>query len=235
MAYGNPSVLEDNFEMMRRWVEYMHGAGPEEYLWLGGYHYGDWLAMDAGGDSYVGATSNDLIASAFFARSTELLVRAGEALGRDMTGYKELYRKVRAAFRDYFMEDGMPREEFPFTEVCTDKRQYEKKVDVVRKGVTQTGLVLILHFGLCEASERPALEKKLVELIENAGGLMATGFVGTPYILHVLSAAGVMMWPIGCCSKNGILPGSSRSRTAPPPCGNTGTASRRTALSGAGI
>lgn len=190
MAYGNPSVLEDNFEMMRRWVEYMHGAGPEEYLWLGGYHYGDWLAMDAGGDSYVGATSNDLIASAFFARSTELLVRAGEALGRDMTGYKELYRKVRAAFRDYFMKDGMPREEFPFTEVCTDKRQYEKKVDVVRKGVTQTGLVLILHFGLCEASERPALEKKLVELIENAGGLMATGFVGTPYILHVLSAAG---------------------------------------------
>ena len=84
----------------------------------------------------------------------------------------------------------MPREEFPFTEVCTDKRQYEKKVDVVRKGVTQTGLVLILHFGLCEASERPALEKKLVELIETAGGLMATGFVGTPYILHVLSAAG---------------------------------------------
>ena len=67
--YGEKKILEDNFEMMRKWVEYVHGAGDVEYLWLGGFHYGDWLAMDAGGDSYVGATSNDLVVSAFFANS----------------------------------------------------------------------------------------------------------------------------------------------------------------------
>ena len=67
LHYGDRTVLAEQFDSMKKWVDYIHNAGPEEYLWLGGMHYGDWLAMDAGSGSYVGATSNDLIASAFFA------------------------------------------------------------------------------------------------------------------------------------------------------------------------
>ncbi len=187
LAYGNKADLKRNLTVMKKWVDYLHSAGPAEYLWLGGMHYGDWLAMDAGEDSYVGATSNDLIASAFFAYSTSLLVRAGEALGMDMTEYRTLYGKVRAAFRDYFMENGMPKEEFPYTEVLVNEHA---PVDTVRKGITQTALTLILHFGLCEESERPALAAKLVELIRANGNRMTTGFVGTPYLLHALSENG---------------------------------------------
>ena len=186
-AYGDKSILEDNFEMMRRWVEYQHSAGKEEFLWLGGIHYGDWLAMDAGEDSYVGATSNDLIASAFFYHSADILVKAGEVLGRDMTEYRALRDNVYKAFREYFMENGMPKEELPFTE---DPPQDPKYGDSVRKGVTQTGITLILHFGLCTDQERPGLVSKLVELIEESDGLMSTGFVGTPYILHALTSGG---------------------------------------------
>ena len=40
--------LRTHFPMMKKWVDYIHGAGKEEYLWLDGVHYGDWLAMDAG-------------------------------------------------------------------------------------------------------------------------------------------------------------------------------------------
>jgi alpha-L-rhamnosidase len=150
-------------------------------------HYGDWLAMDAGADSYVGATSNDLIASAFFAYSTSLLIKAGEVIGEDMTEYRELYKNVRAAFREYFMENGMPKAEFPLTEVT---RPGHAVVDSVRQGMTQTSLVLILHFGLCDENERKALEDKLCEMIAENGNRMTTGFVGTPYILHVLTKAG---------------------------------------------
>ena len=187
LAYGNKADLKRNLPVMKKWVDFLHSAGPAEYLWLGGMHYGDWLAMDAGEDSYVGATSNDLIASAFFAYSTSLLVRAGEALGMDMTEYRTLYGKVRAAFRDYFMENGMPKDEFPYTEVLVNEHA---PVDTVRKGVTQTALTLILHFDLCEESERPALAAKLVELIRANGNRMTTGFVGTPYLLHTLSENG---------------------------------------------
>ena len=187
LAYGNKKTLAKQFSTMQRWVEYMHHAGTEEFLWLCGQHYGDWLAMDAGGDSYVGATANDLIASAFFAYSTELLIKAGEALGKDMTDYRALYQNVRRAFREYFMENGMPKEEFPYTEILSGGRA---PIDTVRRGVTQTALALILHFNLCNDDERPALAAKLVELIKQNGMLMATGFVGTPYLLHALSENG---------------------------------------------
>ena len=187
LAYGNRKLLKENFPMMKKWVDYMHSVGEEEYLWLTGMHYGDWLAMDAGEDSYVGATSNDLIASAFFAYSTELVIRAGEILGEDVSEYRTLYKNVRNRFRSYFMENGMPREEFPYTEITANNHA---PVDSVRRGMTQTSLVLILHFGLCEEDERAALAAKLVELIRENGGCMSTGFVGTPYIMHVLSENG---------------------------------------------
>ena len=185
-AYGDKKILEDNFELMQKWVEYQHSAGGEEFLWLGGIHYGDWLAMDAGEDSYVGATSNDLIASAFFYHSTDLLVKAGEVLGKDMAEYKALKDNIFNAFREYFMENGMPKEELPLTEDPPQKING----DTVRKGVTQTGITLILYFGLCTEEERPALVNKLCELIDKCGGLMTTGFVGTPYILHALTEGG---------------------------------------------
>ncbi len=187
VSYGSRELLKKNFPMMKKWVEYMHSTGSEEYLWLGGMHYGDWLAMDSGADSYIGATSNDLIASAFFAYSTSLLIKAGEALGEDMTEYRELHSKVRAAFREYFMEDGMPKAEFPLTEVTLPNYSV---IDSVRRGMTQTALVLILRFGLYEENEKKALEDKLCEMIVENGNRMTTGFVGTPYILHVLTAAG---------------------------------------------
>ena len=187
LSYGNKALLRKHFPMMKKWVEYMHSAGSEEYLWLGGMHYGDWLAMDAGADSLVGATANDLIASAFFAHSTSLLIKAGEVLGEDMTKYRELHKKVRTAFREYFMEDGMPKAEFPLTEVTLPGYSV---IDTVRRGMTQTALVLILNFGLYEKNEKCALEDKLCEMIVENGNRMTTGFVGTPYILHVLTAAG---------------------------------------------
>ena len=185
--YGDKSILEENFELMRRWVEYIRQAGDEECLWLGGYHYGDWLAMDAGGDTYVGATSNDLIATAFYAHSIDLLVRAGEVLGRDMSEYRTLHQKVKDAFRAYFMKNGMPKEDLPQTEVV---QAGKSSSDFIRKGITQTSLVLILRFGLCLEEERAALGEKLCELIRDFGNRMSTGFLGTPHLLHVLSSIG---------------------------------------------
>ncbi|MBQ8849293.1 MAG: family 78 glycoside hydrolase catalytic domain [Clostridia bacterium] len=186
--YGDVSFLSDNFEMMKRWVGYIRSTGDEEYLWLTGYHYGDWLAMDAGEDSYVGATSNDLIATAFYAYSTELVVKAGEVLGEDVSEYRELYTNIVKRFREYFMENGMPKDEFPLTEILPEGKK--SSADSVRRGVTQTAITLILRFNLCLPEERKALVDKLCELIKEFDGRMATGFLGAPYVLHALSDCG---------------------------------------------
>jgi len=176
--YGDLSVLSENFDMMRRWVDYQRSAGPEEYLWLSGDHYGDWLALDAGEDGYVGATSTDLIGSAFFARSAELVIRAGEALGREVSDYRKLYENIRRAYRQAFLEEVLACE-IP-----------SGQPDTLGGKLTQTALVLALQFGLCRQEERPVLTEKLVKLIAAFGGRMSTGFVGTPYLLHVLADNG---------------------------------------------
>jgi alpha-L-rhamnosidase len=180
--YGDESFIRDNFELMRRWVDYQHSTGPEEFLWLGGYHYGDWLAHDSGEDSYEGATSADLIASAFFVHSVELLVKAGEVIGKDVSEYRVLYSKAWNRFREYFMENGMPK-----GDVSKLGKPLAKED---RHGMTQTAITLILHFGLCTEEERSALADKLEELIHLFGDRMSTGFLGTPYILHALSDNG---------------------------------------------
>ena len=180
-AYGDKELLRENFPMMKKWVDYMHSFGEDEYLYIGGFHYGDWVALDAGADQYVGATQTDLIASAYFAYSTELVVKAGKILGEDVSEYERLYKNVRKAFREAFMKDGLPTL-YPKADALNTERPV--------KPVTQTAIALILRFGLCEQSERAGLINALLKLIEEYDGRMTTGFVGTPHILHALSENG---------------------------------------------
>ena len=180
-AYGDRELLRSHYPMMKKWVEYMHNAGDEEYLWLGGHHYGDWVAMDAGYGIKLGATQTDFIGSAYFAFSTGLVIKAGKVLGEDTSYYEQLYNKVREAFRANFMKDGLPVVYPKYDGVATDRPVNND---------TQTAITLILCFGLYEENEREGLVKRLVELIAENDGCMTTGFVGTPHILHALSDNG---------------------------------------------
>ena len=111
-------------------------------------------------------------------------------MGENVDEYRELYANVVKAFREYFMENGMPKKEFPYTEFVDPYRGGKQPIDTTRLGMTQTALVLILNFNLCTEEERPALAAKLAEMIKANGNRMTTGFLGTPYILHVLSDNG---------------------------------------------
>ena len=189
-AYGNTQILEENFTLMQRYVEYMRQAGHNEYLWLGDWHFGDWLAMDEGMEnSFVGATSNDLVASAFYAYSTSLFVKAGKALGKDMQEYETLLAGIRKAFCEYFMPNGELLDDYPHTEPAR-LNPGETGMDLVRKGKTQTALTLILQFGICQEKDRAKYAAQLEELIQKSGGKMTTGFMGTPYLLHALTNNG---------------------------------------------
>ena len=182
LATGDISFLRDNLDMMKKWIECVREYGDEEYGWVNHKRcYGDWLAMDAGDDIYKGATQADLIGGAFFAYSTSLMIKTCKALGEDTEYYQELYGKVRTHFRACFMRDGMPVLYNKYDALSSDRPV---------KAVTQTSITLILKFGLCDEHERPMLAKKLVELIRENGNKITTGFLGTPYILHVLSENG---------------------------------------------
>ena len=164
LTYGDASVLEDQFESMKRWVEYIRNTGGNEYLWDSGAHYGDWLGMDAPEGSYKGSTDEHLIATAFYAYSTSLLIKAGKVLGKDMGAYEKLYSGIVRAFHDTYFEGDTLR--------CQ----------------TQTAHVLALYFHLTPSPEKTAAD--LAALIHQSGDHLTTGFVGTPYLLHALSENG---------------------------------------------
>ena len=184
LAYGDEDILRECFPMMVKWVNYMRKQGEEEYLWLGGEHYGDWLASDAilCPEVREGATQTDLIASAFFAYSTSILIKVGKILGEDMREYEGLYDNIKKTFRKFFIKDGLPTL-YPKYDAFSTTRPV--------KGLTQTAITLVLRFGLYDGEEeRQGLVDKLVSMIEENGGKMSSGFVGTPHILHALSENG---------------------------------------------
>ena len=158
-AYGDAELLRRQFPSMCKWVDYIGTITTTPDLWTGTWHYADWLGLDAPSGSYKGSSREAFIASAFYARSTELVIKAGKVLGEDVSAYEALYERIVAAFR----------KEFP---------EY----------LTQTECILAAHFHLAEDPQKTA--DLLAAKVREAGVQLQTGFVGTPYILHVLSAFG---------------------------------------------
>lgn len=99
LAYGDTKVLENQFESMKKWVDYIGTDTEEQYLWTGGVHLGDWLALDAPQGSYEGSSRKDFIATAFYAYSTSLVIKAGRVLQKDVSVYETLYDHIVSAFR----------------------------------------------------------------------------------------------------------------------------------------
>ncbi len=160
LTYGDKEILEEMFPSMKKWVDYIISVTTKKNLWFGGRHYGDWLELGAPYGNYKGPTRDDLVASAYHAYSTEILCKAGKVLGEDVSFYEQHLENIKTAFREEFKED------------------YK----------TQTEYVLALQFCLTKTPQ--ATVEKLVELIHNDGDKLQTGFLGTPYILHVLTKFG---------------------------------------------
>ena len=159
LAYGDPNILRAQFASMKKWVDYITAHTTTKDLWTGGEHYGDWLGLDAPSGSYKGSSREDLIASAFYAHSTALVIKAGRVLGQDISAYEALYKRIVRAFR----------QAYPVYQ-------------------TQTECTLAVYFALAEDTQKTA--DQLAQMIRSCGTKLQTGFVGTPYLLHALSAHG---------------------------------------------
>jgi alpha-L-rhamnosidase len=171
LSYGDKRILEEQYSSMARWVEYERKRAGDDYIWDGDFHFGDWLAFATNRSDYPGATTGkDFIATAFFAHSTDLLRRAAQVLGKqeDATRYGQLLANITSAFRREFVtETGRVGEN------------------------TQTAYALALEFDLLPDELRPVAAQRLAREVRDRKHL-TTGFVGTPYLCHVLSRFGFL-------------------------------------------
>ena len=108
LAYGDAQILEENYDAMRRWIEFMR-AHAVDCIWNYKLQFGDWVALDAEPGSYFGATPNDLTCTAYYAYSTGLFARIARILDRDADAveYGALYDEIVDRFqRTFFTPEG---------------------------------------------------------------------------------------------------------------------------------
>ncbi|WP_256762211.1 alpha-L-rhamnosidase [Cohnella sp. WQ 127256] len=168
-SLGDKRLLAEQYDSMKGWVDYIRSQGEHEHIWNTGFHFGDWLALDAKEGSYMGATPNPMVTAAYFALSTRIIRDTAKVLGltEDAAYYGQLAERITAAFRDEFIT--------PNGRVAAQ---------------TQTAHIIALVFELVEPKDRARIASDLNEMIVDNGYHLSTGFVGTPYLCFALSDNG---------------------------------------------
>lgn len=169
-AYGDIHFLENQYESMKAWVGFME-KNSKDNLWNTGFHFGDWLFYrpfdDNDGRSAV--TDKYLIAQSFFIHSTQLMINTAKALGKteDEKRYTALLNNLKNAYvKEYMTPNGR------------------------LVSSTQTAYVLALNFDILPEALRPKAAAQLAENVKSYGNHLTTGFLGTPYLCHVLTRFG---------------------------------------------
>jgi alpha-L-rhamnosidase len=166
LCYGDTQILQRHYESMKAFVGFMESTSKDLIRCHPTYEkfrgFGDWLSINAD-------TSQDLIGTAFFAYGANLLSQIAAVLGKDddQARYRRLFEDVRSAFQKrYVTPNGL------------------------MTPPTQTAYILALQFDLLPEDVRPAAQQELVDDIGRRGWHLSAGFVGSPYINHVLTGAG---------------------------------------------
>ena len=172
LAYDDKQLLARNFGAMKAWVDRIDRNNPN-HLWLQhrGNDYGDWLNVDD-------PTPKDLIATAFYANSAEIVCKAARVLGDGAATdhYSDLAAAVKRAFVERYLTPG------PNFKLSSD---------------TQTAYVLALAFHMTQFYGSPpfssvdALGNDLNSLVmDKRHGHLSTGFVGVGRLMQALTQTG---------------------------------------------
>ncbi len=174
LYYGDRRALEENYDMMRRWVEFLSSKTENNIVRLS--KYGDWCRP---GFITSPETPGELVSTWFYYYSAKILADAAKVLGRisDWEKYSSLAEKIRDAFNREFLRDG--------------------RYGVVRpSGQTaplssQTSNILPLALDMApEGESSRVLENLLEDIAQRRDYHLATGIIGTRYLLETLSKHG---------------------------------------------
>jgi len=187
LATGDLSFLEVNFDAMVRWVDFAveraatqrHASRAdlpkgefEDYLWDGGFHWGEWLEPSVDMSDFMAFMGSDkgAVATAYLHRSARDLARIAAILGKPaqvVERYEGIATKAKAAWQEAFLNG-----------------------DGSLSVGTQANYVRALHFGLIPAELGSAAADQLAKLIRANGTKLDTGFLSTVYLLPTLADFG---------------------------------------------
>jgi len=168
--YGDTALIERHWHAMNRYLDSILVHNPN-HLWRNRRSdVGDHLELShISPPGTVPGTPNELLATAYWAHSADLLAQMAHATGRkcETRRLQTLFERIRQAFNVAFV-----------------------KIDGTVGSGSQTGYVLALQFRLLPKSLRRAAAQRLAADIRARGVSLTTGIVGTQFLLDVLAAAG---------------------------------------------
>jgi alpha-L-rhamnosidase len=164
-------VLGAQYEGAKRWVDLVDRLAGPGHLWDSGMQLGDWLDPAAPSDDpAAGRTDPYLVATAYFAWSTQHLAQMARVTGRteDADRYTALAADIRVAFQ----------------------RAYRTAIGTLsNESATAYSLAIVFHL-LDDDTDREVAGRRLAELVRQEGYRIATGFIGTPIICDALTGTG---------------------------------------------
>ena len=162
--YGDLRVVSKHYPALVRYMDYLAKTSKDYVRGTGAY--GDWLRL-------AGPQHSEAIGTAYYYYTTSLMIELATALGKtaDAAKYRALAEQIKSAFvRNFVKDDG-------------------RIVD--GKGETgQTFYALAFGLDLIPAPLKQKAAQQFVVEIENQKGHLATGFLGTPFVLFALEKAG---------------------------------------------
>lgn len=169
--YADVDILRAQFESMRAWVDYVHSRISDNGLWDKGFQFGDWLDPTAPPDKPGKArTEKTVVATAYFARSAEIVGCSAEILGFDE--HKQHYLALAESTRKAFVAEYIT----PNGRMASD---------------AETAYALAIVFDMIPTEEqRQRAGERLAMLVRESGYHIRTGFVGTPLICDALCSTG---------------------------------------------
>jgi alpha-L-rhamnosidase len=171
---GDVKVLEENYEMMKGWLEY-YASKAEGHI-PNMFSFRDWLQpfpqySDDAGRMRRGDTPADFVSTAYYARSIELTIRSAKILNKseDIERLENLHKEVKIAFENtFFNDDGRVKFEIE----------------------TQTEYLMAIAFDLLSDEKKQQAIQHLKRIIADCDNHLRTGFLGTPLLPMVLDELG---------------------------------------------
>ena len=181
-AYGRKEILEENYDMMRRWLDFTEkrasktrlqnlGNPYKKYLVDEGFHFGEWCQPDVDNMDAMKKTmmfGAPEVATAYYFRSASLLAQIAEILDKpeDAERFAQIAENAKKAYR----------------RACTKNGRIvsERQCEYVRP----------IAFGLLDGDEALAAADALNALVVKNGYHLNTGFLSTPDLCRVLAENG---------------------------------------------
>ena len=181
-AYGKKEILEENYDMMCRWLGFVEKRAQKtrphnllnpyhRYLVDEGFHFGEWCQPDVDNTEAMKKTmmfGAPEVATAYYYRSASLLSRIAEILGKpgDAAHYADIAENAKKAYRHSCTKKGTIRS--------------ERQCEYVRP----------IAFGLLDGEEITQAADALDALVVKNGYHLNTGFLSTPDLCRVLAENG---------------------------------------------